>query len=127
MGADMSHTQAQDKDEGTQAVDLSGRRILFVGGRHRAVAHMRRLVEDSNGAFMHHDGGVEESMNRLGGLLRRADAVLFPVECVSHSALATVKLLCRRFDKPYVPLRSAGTLAVIAALQTLAPGHVGAA
>jgi hypothetical protein len=115
----MNRTQASGKGELGHTVNLDGRRILFVGGRHRAVAHMRRLVEDSNGAFMHHDGGVEESIERLSGLLRRADAVLFPVECVSHSALSTVKLLCRRLDKPYVPLRSAGADVVIAALRTL--------
>lgn len=100
-------------------VDLCGRRILFVGGLNRSAAHLRRLVEDCNGNFVHHDGGMEQSMEHLDGLLRRSDAVLFPVECVSHGALKKVKSMCRRWDKPYVPLRRFGFDAVVLALQAI--------
>ncbi len=100
--------------------DLASRRILFVGGRHQGVAHMRRLIEGCNARFDHHDGGVEESMARLYSLLERADAVLFPVTCISHAAQDKVKRLCRSQSKPFVPLRSAGAGAVIQALNALA-------
>ena len=98
---------------------LSGRLILYVGGRHQHVSHLRRLVEDHNGAFVHHDGGVEQSMATLSNQLERADAVLFPVGCVSHQAQSKVKSLCRRFDKPFKPLRSTGIGAITQALESL--------
>ncbi len=100
--------------------DLYGRRILFVGGRNQHVSHLRRMVEHHNGFFEHHDGGVEESMGRLASLLERADAVLFPVRCVSHAAQSKVKSLCRRWAKPYRPLRSTGMDAIVQALESVA-------
>ncbi|RAU20531.1 DUF2325 domain-containing protein [Paramagnetospirillum kuznetsovii] len=101
------------------AIDLSGRLILYVGGRHQHVAHLRRMVEERNGAFVHHDGGVEQSMAKLANQLERADAVLFPVGCVSHQAQSKVKSLCRRFDTPFKPLRSTGIDAITRALESL--------
>ena len=41
---------------------------------------------------------------------------MFPVDCVSHEAVATVKRLCRQMAKPYVPLRSTGISPFVAAL-----------
>ncbi|MDR3515852.1 MAG: DUF2325 domain-containing protein [Azospirillaceae bacterium] len=101
-------------------VDLCGRCILVVGGRHQHVAHLRRVVEACRGSFVHHDGGTEQSIARLCSLADRADAVLFPVKCVSHAAQDTVKKLCRRAEKPFVPLRSSGMETFIQALATLA-------
>jgi hypothetical protein len=103
--------------------DLSGRLILYVGGRHQHVSHLRRIVEAHNGAFVHHDGGVEQSLDKLHSQLERADAVLFPVGCVSHAAQSKVKSLCRRFDKPFRPLRSTGIGAILAALDSVAGPH----
>jgi len=102
------------------APDLSGRLILYVGGRHQHVSHLRRIIESHNGAFVHHDGGVEQSLSKLSAQLERADAVLFPVGCVSHAAQDRVKSLCRRFDKPFRPLRSTGIAAIVAALDSVA-------
>ncbi len=101
-------------------LDLCGRCILFVGGRHQHIPHFRRLVEESGGVFAHHDGGVEESIGRLPGLCGRADAILFPVDCISHRAQDEVKQLCRRWDKPLFPLRRTGLGAFIRALETVA-------
>ena len=41
---------------------------------------------------------------------------MFPVDCVSHEAVGTVKRLCRQAGKPYMPLRSAGIGSFVAAL-----------
>jgi hypothetical protein len=100
-------------------LDLCGRCILVVGGRHQHVAHLRRMVEDLNGSFVHHDGGTEQSMEKLASLFGRADAVLFPVKCISHAAQSKVKTLCRRHDKPFVPLRKSGMEAYVEALESL--------
>jgi len=87
--------------------DLCGRRILYVGGRERQLAHFRALVARRNGELLHHDGGRHESGARLDALIRAADAVLCPIECVSHDACRRIKRLCKRACKPFVPLRSA--------------------
>jgi hypothetical protein len=101
-------------------LDLCGRCILFVGGRNQHLPHFRRLVEEAGGTFAHHDGGFEESMGRLHSLFGRADAVLFPVDSVSHGAHDEVKRLCRRWEKPFVPVRRSGLGAFIRALSTVA-------
>jgi len=107
-------------DEDCARLDLCGRCILFVGGRNQHLPHFRRLVEEAGGTFAHHDGGFEESMGRLHSLFGRADAVLFPVDSVSHGAHDEVKRLCRRWEKPFVPVRRSGLGAFIRALSTVA-------
>ena len=56
-------------------------------------------------------------MGELAGAVVRADAVLFPTDCVSHDAANTVKRLCRQSMKPYVPLRSSGLASLVAGLR----------
>ncbi|CCG42394.1 DUF2325 domain-containing protein [Magnetospirillum molischianum] len=99
--------------------DLCGRCILYVGGRSVQVPHLQKLVSERNGILIHHDGGVEDNIGRLQGLLGNADAVMFPVDCVSHAAHDQLKKLCRRWSKPFVPVRRSGLGAFIAALDTL--------
>jgi hypothetical protein len=52
-------------------------------------------------------------------LFGRADLVLFPVDCVSHAAQNEVKKLCRRWDKPYLPMPSASISVFKQALSAL--------
>jgi hypothetical protein len=87
--------------------DLCGRRVLYVGGRNRQVAHFRSLVERHNGEFLHHDGGLSENTARLSAMIRSADVVICPVDCVSHDACLRVKRMCKRTAKQFVALRSA--------------------
>lgn len=100
--------------------DLSGRSIVYVGGRTGLVAHFRALVEKANGRFIHHDGGIEESDRRLGRLLSQADVVLCPIDCVSHSACARAKQFCKRTARTFVPLRSSGLSSFVNGLQQIA-------
>jgi hypothetical protein len=91
--------------------------LLYVGGRPGQVGHLRDLAERCGAVLLHHDGGIEERGGLLPGLVSRADAVLFPVDCVSHTAMSLVKRLCRQAGKPFVPLRSAGLAPFCAALR----------
>ena len=102
------------------ALDLAGTTVLYVGGRARQVAQLRALVERVNGQFLHHDGGLEQSAALLPGLVSRADVALFPVDCVSHDAVGSVKRMCDQVGKPYVPLRSSGVTCLLSALTALA-------
>jgi len=88
--------------------DLCGQTILYVGGLHKMVSHYRQLIENHGGKFLHHDGGKEASRAILPKMLSTADAVLCPIDCVSHDACTCVKKICKRYQKPYVMMRSSG-------------------
>lgn len=87
---------------------LAGLSLLYVGGRTDRLGRLRTLSERRGARFLHHDGGVDDRSGLLGGLVNRADVVMFPVDCVSHEAVTIVKRLCRQMSKPYMPLRSSG-------------------
>jgi hypothetical protein len=90
--------------------------VLYVGGRPTQVPHLRQAAAARGASLLHHDGGIEDSDLMLAGLVSRADLVLFPVDCVSHAAVGTVKRTCRNAGKTYLPLRSAAVTSFIAAL-----------
>ncbi len=99
--------------------DLCGRAVLYVGGRSNHIPQLRKLAEERGADFLHHDGGVEDNSYSLTALVARADAVLFPVDCISHGAVTAVKRTCRQLDKRYFPLRSSGLTSFAGALQHL--------
>ncbi len=90
------------------AKGLSGKCILCVGGRTGAVDAYRQRVEHCGGRFIHHDGGLEESLHRIDGALSGADLVICQAGCVSHNAYWRIKEQCKRTGKPCLFVRSAG-------------------
>lgn len=95
--------------------------ILFVGGLERLEPHYRSLVEDVFGArFMRHDGDCRNGQARLVQLVKRAEAVICPLNCNSHSASLCVKKICKDLNKPYVLLRNSGLGALKRTLTRLA-------
>lgn len=94
--------KCSNQDDYSTNKDLSGRTVLYVGGRNRQCAHFRALVEAQNGQFIHHDGGREDSKLQLDSSLSRADIVMCPLDCVSHGAMHKVKRYCDRNTKPLV-------------------------
>nr|WP_294505883.1 DUF2325 domain-containing protein [uncultured Rhodopila sp.] len=98
-------------------VRLDGVALLYVGGRPNQFAPMRAAAERLGATLLHHDGGIENQSALLHGLASRADVVLFPVDCISHEAVNTVKALCRQSGKRYIPLRSASITSLLTALQ----------
>ena len=100
--------------------DLCRRRILYVGGRVHLTAHCRALVERHNGEFLHHDGGVEERGGRLDEVVSGADAIVCPLDCVSHDAVRRIRRLCQRYAKQCILLRSTGLSSFARALRDVA-------
>ncbi|MCP5160033.1 MAG: DUF2325 domain-containing protein [Gammaproteobacteria bacterium] len=100
--------------------DLVGRCVLYVGGRNHQCAYFRALVERCNGRFIHHDGGREEARARLWDVVQQADAVLCPLDCVSHDAVHRIKRFCERHTKPLVLLPRASLAAFNYGLSTVA-------
>lgn len=115
----------QDCSE-SPALDLSGRRIAYVGGRSNTINHIRTLIEGMNGSFCHHDGGLDDNLSRLGGVLSQADLVLCPVDCVSHGACLKAKAFCKQSAKPFVPLRSASLSSLVCGIQQAVSAGEGA-
>jgi hypothetical protein len=105
---------------GRQSSHLSNCTLLYVGGRQAQIGHLRAFAERSGALFLHHDGGIEERDGLLLGLISRADFVLFPVDCISHTAMSVVKRACRQSGKPFLPLRGAGLAPFCAALNNSA-------
>lgn len=98
---------------------LCGKRILYVGGRANLVRHYREMVERAGGEFRHHDGGVEESRKMLPNLVRGVDAVVCPLDCVSHDACAKVKALCHSGNKELRLLTGSGLSTLAQCLEEL--------
>jgi len=110
---------------------LGGKRVLYLGGRVSLVPHYRRLVERYGGEFLHHDGGLEESLDGVTRALGTVDVVFCPVDCISHAACLLAKKACRNLAKRFVPLRSAGlsslVWAIVSGEEAVPPGSDGAA
>ena len=101
------------------AASLANRTFLYVGGRPRQVANLRRFTIARGGRLLSHDGGIEESLSLLPGLVGQSDLVLFPVECVSHEATAWVRRACEAGGMPFRPVRSASLASFV---QAVMPG-----
>ena len=100
--------------------DLVGRCVLYVGGRQSLCAHFRELVERRNGHFIYHDGGREDARAQLWDVVQQADAVLCPLDCVSHDAVHRIKRFCERNTKPLVLLPRASLAAFNRGLNAVA-------
>ena len=106
----------QSPDDSTEgSLEFAGT-LLYVGGRANQIPQMKAMVERMGAHFLHHDGGIENSIALLPGLVGRADQVFFPVDCISHDAVTTIKKLCRQLERPYCPLRTASLAALVASL-----------
>ena len=99
--------------------DLAGAQVLYVGGRTHRVPQLKALVERAGGSFLHHDGGIEHNGTLLPGLIGRADCTMFPIDCISHDAMGTVKRHCRLSGKPFVPLRTSSLACFLSGLAVL--------
>jgi hypothetical protein len=109
-----------DRDDCLTDINLSGRCILYVGGRARQCAHFHALVERQNGRFMHHDGGLHGGRLRLGSILPQADVVFCPLDCVSHDAANRVKRFCKNHGKQLVFLPKSSLAAFTRGLNEVA-------
>jgi hypothetical protein len=85
---------------------------------------LRALVERTGARFLYHDGGKEQSVPLLPGLVSRADVLYFPIDCGSRDAVATIKRLCRRLERPRKPLRTASLAALMSTLALTDRDHV---
>ena len=119
--ADGSHG-AQTRQASLDSV--RGKRIVYVGGRPSSNAALKRLVEAAGGDFVVHDGGVEDRKGLLAAALPVADIVVFPVDCVDHDSMNTLKRVCERHQIDYHPLRTASVASFVELVDRLRPEHL---
>ena len=110
-------TDRRDASAAEVGKDLDGLTMLYVGGRPSLVEQLKGVVTSRGGMLLLHDGGIEESIATLPGLISRADAAFFPVDCISLSAVVQIKKSCREGQKRFVPLRTASVASFIAAIR----------
>ncbi|MDX2203401.1 MAG: DUF2325 domain-containing protein [Hyphomicrobiaceae bacterium] len=99
----------------------SARRILYLGGRNAIVPHLREVAAEHRASFLHHDGGIEDSLHRIEEMIEHSDIVVCPMDCVSHGACRIAKVACQKLRKRFVPIATASRTGFERALQSLAP------
>jgi hypothetical protein len=105
-------------------VGVQGKRIVYVGGRPHSNVALKRLVEAAGGELVVHDGGVEDRKGLLAAALPGADIVVFPVDCVDHDSMNTLKRICERHGIDYHPLRTASVASFVELIARLHPEHI---
>ncbi len=95
---------------------LDERAVLCVGGRPASVPLYRRIIEQTGGRFIHHDGGDQQNVSRLDVSLAAADLVICQTGCISHDAYWRVKDHCKRTGKPCVFVENPGSTSLKRAL-----------
>lgn len=93
---------------------LQGRRVVYVGGRPSTAPSIKAAVAAAGGEILIHDGGIEDRKGLLAAALPRADAVVFPVDCIDHDSMATLKKVFQRHGVAFYPLRSASVASFLA-------------
>lgn len=90
------------------AFDLHGKRVALIGGLTKASGHYEQAISDLGGLCMRYEGSANQGHKKLARIIRQADVVFCPVDCVSHSTASAAKKLCRSLAKPCHFLRSSG-------------------
>lgn len=103
----------------THAGAWHGRRFVYVGGRPKSSQMIKALAEAAGAELMVHDGGIEDRKGLLTAMLPGADLVVFPVDCIDHDSMSTLKRICERHGIAYHPLRSASAASFAALLASL--------
>ena len=88
--------------------DLRGKRVALIGGLTKASGHYEQTISDLGGLCMRYEGSANQGHKKLARIIRQADVVFCPVDCVSHGTASAAKKLCRSLDKPCHFLRSSG-------------------
>ncbi|WP_109480530.1 DUF2325 domain-containing protein [Paraburkholderia sp. C35] len=107
-------TESDDpSDRSATLAILERMRLVYVGGRPGSTAAIRRIVETAGGELTVHDGGIEDRKGLLAAALPRADMVVFPVDCIDHDSMNTLKRICERNHVAWYPLRTASVASFV--------------
>ena len=102
--------------------DLNGKRVALIGGLTKASGHYEQTISELGGLCMRYEGSANQGHKKLARIIRQADVVFCPVDCVSHGTASAAKKLCRSLDKPCHFLRSSGISHLRQKLREVAAG-----
>lgn len=106
-------TASWSTDNETTALRLNGQRIVYVGGRPGSTRMLKSLVEAAGGDLQIHDGGIEDRKGLLAAMVARADMVMFPVDCIDHDSMNTIKRVCDRHGVAWHAIRTASVASFV--------------
>ena len=102
------------KNEHFHLNDIS---ILYVGGLESSTKAMEILVQNLGGKLVDHKGGSsKKALSDLPRLVSNADAVIVPMDHVSHASALEAKRACKLLQTPCLPIKSSGLGALATAL-----------
>ena len=94
--------------------------ILYVGGVQSSTKAMETLVQNLGGRLLHHKGGSsKKALSDLPKLVANVDAVIVPMDHVSHASALEAKRACKLLQTPYMPVKSSGLGSLATALSEI--------
>lgn len=101
-----------EPDQAPSGYALQGKRVLYVGGRCRLWPYLRAFVERQAGKLFCHDGGLEESVQRVDERVARCDLVVYPIDRASHDAAFRIRRRCEQLQREllFLPRASLSTV-----------------
>ena len=105
---DLARQENPDTPPECPVFDLQGKRVALIGGLTKASGHYEQTISELGGLCMRYEGSANQGHKKLARIIRQADVVFCPVDCVSHGTASAAKKLCRSLDKPCHFLRSSG-------------------
>ncbi len=100
--------QASRPEREWPSINLNGKKVALIGGLAKAAIHYEQAIRQLGGSCVRHNGNANQGDKKLTKIIRQADVVFCPVDCVSHGTVSSAKKLCRVLQKPCYFLRSSG-------------------
>lgn len=88
----------------TAKTHFSGQSILCVGGQKKLYPAYRQIVEDAGGIFISFHGATDTPISYLRTLLKDADLIICPIDCICHEAFFVTQEYSKQSSKPCVIL-----------------------
>lgn len=98
---DCSYCEQNKNCQTCPRLDLCKHNILIIGGVERMEVLYRDLIEKNGGTLDYHSGSMQSGTKKLEKRLQRADLIICPINCNSHTACIKVKNLAKKFDKNF--------------------------
>ncbi len=104
--------QCANCSESCPNFDLCQKRIFIVGGVERMEPLYRTVIEECGGILDYHCGSMQSGMKKFEKCLQRADMIICPINCNSHTACLKVKDMCKKYKKSFHMLPTGSISAV---------------
>jgi hypothetical protein len=95
----VTKTQRYDRN-----CSLAGQSVLCVGGRMKFYPAYKQSVHHAGGSLITFHGDSNDRPNNLPRMLRQADMIICPIDCVNHEDYFAIKNYCQLSGKPCVLL-----------------------